>query len=233
MSVAETLYRLQQRDLRLDALRRRQRDIEAAMTEPASVLNARSTAAEARRRTETLQGELRNAELERQSLDTKITSEERRLYSGKVTSVKEMTSIESEIQSLRKRLGTLDDAIIETMMNIETAQVAQRTSSDKLAAIEQRWSAHLAGLREQQAAVGMELGEVVEQVAALRAAIAPRDLAIYDELRPKRAGRPVAPINRGRCEGCQVALPTASIDRARQGELAYCNNCGRILVAGV
>ena len=232
MSVVETLYRLQQRDLRLDALRRRKRDIEAAVIEPASVLTSRATAA-ATRQVETLQGSLRDADLERQSLNTKITSEERRLYGGKVSNVKEMTSIESEIQSLRRRLSTLDDRMLETMMALETAQAEQRTATDKLTAIERRWATHLAGLQEQQRAVEVELGEVETAIADLRATLPSDALADYDELRRKKGGRAVAAINRGRCEGCQVALPVANIDRARLGEIARCNNCGRILVAGV
>ncbi|MCW5881047.1 MAG: hypothetical protein KIS91_08975 [Anaerolineae bacterium] len=233
MSVVETLYRLQQRDLRLDALRRRKRDIEAAVIEPASVLNSRATAASTLRQVEALQSNLRDADFERQSLNTKIASEEQRLYGGKVSNVKEMTSIESEIQSLRRRLSTLDDRMIETMIALETAQAEQRSAADKLAAIEQRWATHLAGLQQQQRAVEVELGEVETAIADLRATLPSDVLADYDDLRRKKGGRAVAAINRGRCEGCQVALPIANIDRARLGEIALCNNCGRILVAGV
>lgn len=233
MSVVETLYRLQQRDLRLDALRRRKRDIEAAVIEPASVLNTRAAAAATARQVETLQGNLRDAELERQSLNTKITSEERRLYGGKVSNVKEMTSIESEIQSLRRRLSALDDRMLETMMALEAAQTDQRAAAEKLIALEQRWATHLAGLQQQQRAVEAELGEVEIAVTGLRAGLPSDALADYDDLRRKKGGRAVAAIHRGRCEGCQVALPIANIDRARLGEITHCNNCGRILAAGV
>jgi uncharacterized protein len=233
MPVAETLYRLQQLDLRVDALRKRERDIHHALAEPASVLNVRATAAETQRALDTLQKGLRDAELERQTLDTKIKSEETRLYSGRISNVKEMTGIEHELESLKRRLGKLDDAMLETMFAIEQAQATQTTASAKLAQIERRWASHAAGLREQLAAVESELAELAQTTHALRDEVGPTDLDIYDRLRQSKGGRAVARIVQSRCEGCQVTLPNIDISRARQPTpLAFCSQCGRVLLAG-
>jgi len=233
MPVADTLYQLQQRDQRSDALRKRQRDIHTALAEPASVLNARTTAAEAQRALGALQTTLRDAELERQTLDTKIKSEEKRLYGGKVTNVKEMTGIEHEIESLKRRLSKLDDGMLETMFEIEQGQATQATATAKLAQIERRWEAHVAGLHEQLVAVEAELASLTTEISDLRGDISATDLAIYDRLRDSKHGRAVARIVMSRCEGCQVTLPNIDIARARQpSPLAYCSQCGRILLAG-
>jgi predicted nucleic acid-binding Zn-ribbon protein len=233
MPVADTLYRLQQRDLRRDTLLKRQQSIHAALTEPASVLNARTSAADTRQAVATLQATLRDAELERQALDSKLKSEEKRLYGGKVTNVKEMTGIEHEIESLKRRLSKLDDGMLETMFAIEQGQAAQATAATKLAQLERRWEAHVAGLHEQLAAVEAELATLATEITTLRADVDAPNLAIYDRLRETKNGRAVARIVSSRCEGCQVTLPNIDISRARQpAPLAYCSQCGRILLAG-
>lgn len=231
MSVAEALYRIQQRDQRTDALRRRQRDIQAAMAEPASVLDTRSAARQAQQTLHNLQSQLQDAELERQSLNTKISAEEKRLYSGRVTNIKEMTGLESEINSLKKRLTRLDDTILETMLAIEEAQTVHTTARDKLEKIERRWNTHLANLREQLAAVEGELVELSAELKTMRAELSAVDLNVYDLLYRAKGGRAVSHITQGRCEGCQVALPNVDIAAARQPGLAYCSHCGRILLS--
>lgn len=232
MTTAEQLYRLQQRDQRLDALRKRQRDIQAAMNEPAAVLDVRAAADSAEKSLAALQSDLRHAELERQTLDQKIQSEEKRLYSGRINNSKELINLEQEINSLKRRRTRLDDQMLETMFAVEEAQQTQTASAAKLTNIERRWHTHLANLREQLAAVETELAELEAETAALRETFAPGDLATYDELRRKKGGRAVAHIVSGRCEGCQVALPMLIISQARQPTLAFCNQCGRILLAG-
>lgn len=232
MTTAQQLYRLQQRDQRLDALRKRQRDIQAAMNEPAAVLDVRTAAATAQQSLAGLQSDLRHAELERQTLDEKIQSEEKRLYSGRINNSKEIMSLEQEIASLKRRRTRLDDQMLETMFALEEAQKTQTAATTKLTTIERRWHTHLANLREQLTAVEAEITELEVETEVLREKVAPGDLATYDELRRKKGGRAVAHIVSGRCEGCQVALPMLDISRARQPALAFCSQCGRVLLAG-
>ena len=232
MTTAQELYRLQQRDQRLDALRKRQRDIQAAMNEPAAVFDVRTASATAQQSLTALQGDLRHAELERQTLDQKIQSEEKRLYSGRISNSKEIMSLEQEIASLKRRRTRLDDQMLETMFALEEAQKTHTAAATKLTNIERRWHTHLANLREQLTAVATEIAELEVETSALRENVAPGDLATYDELRRKKGGRAVAHIVSGRCEGCQVALPMLDISRARQTALAFCSQCGRILLAG-
>ncbi len=230
MPAADALYHLQARDLRADGLRRRQRDIQSGLVEPASVLAARAAAQEASGRVEALQRELRTAEMDRQNLTGKIKGEETRLYSGRVTNVKEMTGIENEIVSLRRRLAQLDDQTLETMFSLETAQAEQKAAAERLAHIEERWRAHQERLRGELGAVETELASLTAEIEAARTGLRTSELGVYDDLRRRKGGRAVARVISGRCEGCQVTLPRADIERARQLALTYCSQCGRILL---
>ncbi len=57
-------------------------------------------------------------------------------------------------------------------------------------------------------------------------------LPIYDALRPRKGGRAVAVLlEGGACSACRVAASPGKMASARDGdELAYCENCGRILL---
>lgn len=230
MPVADALYHLQARDLRTDGLRRRQRDIQAGLVEPASVLSARAAAQQTNERVEALQRDLRSADMDRQSITAKIKSEEARLYSGRVTNVKEMTGIENEIVSLRRRLGQLDDRTLDMMFRLETAQAEQQAANERLAHILERWKAHQERLRGELAAIETELASLTGEIDAARAQVNAAQLEVYDDLRQRKGGRAVARVIAGRCEGCQVTLPMVDIARARQLTLTYCSQCGRILL---
>ncbi|MFN8482216.1 MAG: hypothetical protein U0768_04025 [Anaerolineae bacterium] len=230
MPAADALYHLQARDLRADGLRRRQRDIQAGLAEPASVLAARAAAQAAGERVETLRRNLRNADMDRQTVTGKIKNEETRLYSGRVTNVKEMTGIEHEIASLRRRLGQLDDQTLEMMFQLETAEAEQRAAAERLAHIEERWTAHQERLRGELGAVEAEMAGLTGEIEAARAGMLAAQLDVYDDLRRRKGGRAVARVIGGRCEGCQVTLPMVDIARARQMSLTYCSQCGRILL---
>jgi predicted nucleic acid-binding Zn-ribbon protein len=55
-------------------------------------------------------------------------------------------------------------------------------------------------------------------------------LHTYDALRPRRAGRAVARVDGDTCAVCLVTVSPSRLAAARDGdELAYCENCGRIL----
>jgi predicted nucleic acid-binding Zn-ribbon protein len=57
-------------------------------------------------------------------------------------------------------------------------------------------------------------------------------LHTYDTLRVRRGGRAVARIDGDTCAVCLVAISPSRLAAAREGEqLAYCENCGRILLS--
>ena len=56
---------------------------------------------------------------------------------------------------------------------------------------------------------------------------------VRDAARRAKAGRAVARVERGTCQGCRITLPTHLVQRVRAGGmLVQCPSCERILVAG-
>ncbi len=150
-----------------------------------------------------------------------------------MSSAKELESLQSEIASLNRRQGVLEDAEIEIMERLEEAQNesaaldAERESvgkkaQDLQAARDAAWSQidhdTTAGRDERQ---------------ALAAGIPADLLALYEKIRADRGGIGAAALRQRRCEGCMMQLDAAELGRI--GGLApdvvvRHEECRRILV---
>jgi predicted nucleic acid-binding Zn-ribbon protein len=154
------------------------------------------------------------------------------LDAGQVSSPKELENLQSEIVSLERRQGDLEEVVLEVMEQAE--EVTRRSTA---LSAEQ---AELAGRRDEIAtrrdAAFAEIDEQAGKARDSRAAIAgdlPADLLdLYDRLRAQH-GVGAAALRNGRCEGCHLSLNKVDLGRIRAAppdEVIRCEECRRILV---
>ena len=163
----------------------------------------------------------------------RIDRDRERLDGGKVSSAKELESLQAEIASLGRRQGSLEEVVLELMEKIEAAQGRRDT-----AAAEAETSA--AAVAEVTARRDTALKEIEEQAAKASAARAsaaadvPADLlTLYDKLRGQLGGVAAAMLRRGKCEGCNESLSTVELNEIRAAapdEVVRHEECRRILV---
>jgi predicted nucleic acid-binding Zn-ribbon protein len=72
------------------------------------------------------------------------------------------------------------------------------------------------------------LAEVKGERNRLAEQIDSEALNVYERIRLAR-GQAVVKVERGRCLGCHITVPTSQWQRAKAGDLIQCNNCSRIL----
>jgi predicted nucleic acid-binding Zn-ribbon protein len=53
-------------------------------------------------------------------------------------------------------------------------------------------------------------------------------LSTYERIR-LATGQAVVKVEKGRCLGCHISVPTSQWQKARAGDLIQCNNCSRVL----
>ncbi|HYY43943.1 MAG TPA: C4-type zinc ribbon domain-containing protein [Actinomycetota bacterium] len=164
-------------------------------------------------------------------LDKKIEREQGRLFSGGVSNPKELSSLQSEIEMLKRQRSALEDRLLEVMEKKEQT------------------AATLSSLQEEHSRVSAEAAEIDEQVSLLLQEIdaglaghgerrrelaqsLPEDLLkLYDQLRHTKGGVGAAALSGGACQGCHTQLPHREVERLRaEGGLQRCENCRRILV---
>jgi len=164
-------------------------------------------------------------------LEQKIAREEQRMFAGSVSNPKELSSLQAEVESLKRKKSRLEDDLLEMMESRESssATVARITSERDQASAE---ATELTGR------VGVLVADINAQLAQHSshrdqvAAGIPTDLlSLYEKIRTQKQGVGAAALEQGTCQGCHTKLPQKEIERMRaEGGLQRCDNCRRILV---
>jgi predicted nucleic acid-binding Zn-ribbon protein len=163
---------------------------------------------------------------------TRIDRDRARLDAGQVSAARELATLQSEIESLRRRQGDLEEVVLELMERKEELE----SRRDELTTERDSLGAQMATLAARRDAVIKEIDEQVGKASDQRRNIAaevPDDLlALYDQIRKSR-GVGAAALRAGRCEGCHLSLNTVDLNSIRASapdEVVRCEECRRILV---
>jgi hypothetical protein len=227
----EELYRLQQLDSERDAKQRRLVEIGEALEDDRALREAQQRLKRAEQKARTWQTKQRDLELEIESLSDKMARSEKRLYSGKVKNPKELSDLQAEIASLKRRRQKLEDTLLEAMINREEAEAERDAAQAHLQDVESNRAVRHADLRAERE----RLEQRLEEIDRRRESVAPRieapTLTSYERIRELKGGQAVARIRDDVCSACGVTVPPSMEWKLRQGELVYCDTCGRILVS--
>jgi uncharacterized protein len=186
--------------------------------------------------TETELGDLareeNRAERDVEQVRTRIDRDRSRLDAGQVSAARELASLQSEIESLRRRQGDLEEVVLELMERREglTSRLNELTGErhhlgTEMTAVAARRDAATTGIDEQVAKASGQRKEVAAEV--------PADLLkLYEQIRDAR-GVGAAMLRAGRCEGCHLTLNRVDLNQIRSSapdEVIRCEECRRILV---
>lgn len=171
-------------------------------------------------------------EAEVAALEAKIKHETDRLYGGEVSSPKELTSIQAELDGLRRRKSHIEDQLLDLMEKREAADAALAESKDRAALLQQQKDAAAAARDDAATHIASDLEARQAEREALVPRIPPEALEMYEDLRPKKEGVAIAALEGGVCRGCMVALSPVALDAIKRSDdpLVRCENCRRLLV---
>ncbi|MFC5822283.1 zinc ribbon domain-containing protein [Nonomuraea insulae] len=172
------------------------------------------------------------AESDVDAVRTRADRDQKRLDSGAVTSPRDLAGLQSEIASLHKRQGDLEEIVLEIMERREAAD----TQVTDLATRRDEIRAALSVAEDRRDAAFNEMDKESGEAQGRRTGIVgeiPADLlGLYEKLRVQY-GVGAAILRGGRCQGCKVALSIAEMNRikaAPHDEVLRCEECRRILV---
>lgn len=227
----EDLYQLQQIEMGMTSAQKRLNEIGTQLNNSESVNAARTLRDDAASKVPPLRTKQRNLELEIQSTQQKAKSTEEQLYSGTVKNPKTMQDMQHEIVALKRRVGELEDALLEVMVTLEDAEVQLQSAEDALGKATQE-SEHLnADLIREQASLTGKFAELKAKRESALKHIDPELLKAYTTLRQRRVPSPVALMQGRTCSVCGVEQTTSLAEEVRRGDrIVVCANCERILV---
>lgn len=231
MSRAKQLLQLQEieDDMRekLAALKK----IQAQLSDSPEVRQAQSqreAAASALAQARTAQ---RERELEVERLDAKLKQESDRLYGGSVKNAKEVDNLRKEVEALNRRRGTLDEAALKGMEQVEELIRALAEAERNLAGVESQRSGQVGDLEEKEQKLKRYIAARRRQREAILGQIPAGDLAVLRDVQNRKGGKGVTALREGAiCGLCGVTVSAAKLAQVRgRDELLLCGNCGRIL----
>ncbi|MCS7259840.1 MAG: hypothetical protein NZ765_03555 [Anaerolineae bacterium] len=230
MSRTQMLYDLQQTDLALEEIAQRLDQIAIQLSENSALRRAQQRATEAEAKLHACHAQTKDLDLELRSLTQRIEADEQRLYSGRVTNPKELTSLQNDVAALKRWREKKEESLLEAMEAEEEAKAQLAEARAALARVTEEWQSTQAKLSAEKECLEQRRSELQEYRRFLCSTLAESDLEIYNRLRVRKGGRAVAGVKNGVCQGCHVAPPLHQIQQASLGsELVFCNNCGRIL----
>ena len=164
-------------------------------------------------------------------LEQKISREEQRMFAGTVSNPKELSSLQAEVESLKRKKGGLEDQLLEVMEQREnsSATLARITSERDQASAEAQELTGTVGTLV--ADIDAQLAQHSSQRDQVAADVPPDLLALYEKIKDQKHGVGAAALAQGTCQGCHTKLPQKEIERMKaEGGLQRCDNCRRILV---
>ena len=231
MHPSKRLYQLQVLDLDRDAKYRRSKVVIASLNEPEALRSAAAALSSAQAEVARARARRRNQELETKTLEAKIANTEERLYSGRVRNPKELTDLQNDSASLRRHRATLDDHLIEAMIDVEEAENAEVQARNTLDKLQAEWQTNQSALTEERGKLEQDIAALTEQRQKSMTDIEPDHLETYKQLRHKYAGLAVAPIEGGGCTTCGVEISDRVLAKTGLTDsLSFCTNCDRILL---
>lgn len=225
------LYRLQEIDLSVQQKHKRLDEIAAQLADNKALAEAQRRVTENQHVLTPLQTHVRKLEQEIQGNSAKIRDTDETLYSGRVKNPKELQDMQHEIQSLKKRNQELEDTLLETMLQVDTADAALRESQQELATLQAQFEIANQSLIDEQKRLKSEGSALLKSREHLLPTIDAEVLKIYNSLRPRKNNHAVATLNNQSCSVCRVQQNMNVIQAVRKGDaLTYCSSCGRILI---
>ena len=232
--VAE-LYGLQKIDIMLARIGRRLRTIRDLIGDSPEVQQAREELGATEAELHTWQAKQMDAELESQSLKTRIEDSERRLMGGAVTNPKELEALQASVEALGRQRMAVEDHGVEALLMVEELTTSLAEKQRVLAAAQTNWETEQADLIAEETKLKRNYLVLKKQRAQLVHTLDQSLLKRYDTIRSRKGGVAVAELKGNNCSACNVTVPTGVASSARNPEsrsLTLCPSCGRILYAG-
>lgn len=179
-------------------------------------------------------------EVERAKVDSDVesvrarqTRDQQRIDQGLISNPKDLQHMQAEMESLQRRITSLEDQELEVMEQLEEAQNALTQLAEQAEAAQVRLTDVVAARTHKTGAIDTELAGVEAERAPLAAELPDDLLALYDRLRAAKGGVGAAELRARECGGCRLSIDAAElgvIRAAADDDVVRCEECQRILV---
>jgi uncharacterized protein len=191
---------------------------------------------EAKRAVESVKEHLKTNHDRRRELEKDVA-----LYQGRLTKFKdqlmavktnrEYQAIQHEIATAQSDLGSVEEKVLERMLEADELNAASKRAEAALAAQSKQIEAERKTLDQELVSTEASLKESTEARAALMKVLEPRLVALFEQVAKVRKGVAICSATRdGLCSLCHVRLRPSVFQQIRHNDtIVQCESCQRVL----
>ena len=229
MRPAQLLLQYQRLVERERALRENIERISSRLDADPEVVSKEEALASARSEQQAATERLQASDHERESHRTRLRTREKELMSGRIRNPSELMQMSEEVQHMKARFAEEEDAELQLMEAVETAEEAVRVATKELESERKRSAEEEPELRTELEAFQGELADVEAERDKVWDEVPQVARDTFGRVRVRPA---VSEVSGTQCSTCRVTVTSSGMQTLRKGldDLVRCENCGRILV---
>ncbi len=228
MSLPEQLHKLQQIDLELQRKQQELDETKNRLSDNKALVAAESRLSSEEEQLADLRTKQKTSEWELEDLQEKARQTSSRLYGGTTKNPKELVNLEKEAVMLRSQISRKEDPLLGLMSQAEAIEARVNAGAEEFGRLKEEWQQRQETLGLRKSEVETVLGRLGETRAGLANQIDSEVLDLYERIRLTKE-LAVVKVERGRCQGCHITIPTSQWQKAKAGNIIQCSSCNRIL----
>lgn len=225
------LRKLQDFDLEIEAIEDESELQEASLEEQETLFTSLSEALDAQReKLEETRSLMRQKKIELQENDDDSHSHKDK--QARVSSARELSAIEKEIESLRRRRAQLEEEYETLSDAVSDAEDDVSEKQEKVEALEKELTAQRKIVDKDAKSAEKRISKLEKDRAELKDDFPKASAAIarYEFICTRLPGRVIVPARDGACTGCNMMVPPQVYNELQIGEkVIQCPSCKRIL----
>jgi len=161
----------------------------------------------------------------------KIKKNEEKLFSGTITSAKELLNYQEEIKLLKQNNDGVESKAIEFMISIDDLKPKIKEIEKSKAQINSEIEIVKKEVDEKTKVINEAVKKLREKRTAVISGIPKDVLTKYEETKIKKGGIAVAVLKDKFCDICNMEIPSGEADKIKDLNKFYkCPLCGRMLI---
>jgi hypothetical protein len=228
MSLVGQLHKLQQLDIELQRNQQELNEVANHLSDDKALVATEARIVSQKDHLDGAKKKQKSSEWELEDLQDKVRQINGRLYGGKTKDPKELVNLEKEVKGLKSQIRTKEDALLEFMSQAEEMETGAKTTAGELESLKKEREQRQQTLGPRKNELEIVLADLKRERKRLVEQINSEAFNIYERIR-LAMGQAVVKVEKGRCLGCHITVPTSQWQKVRAGDLIQCNNCGRIL----
>ncbi|MBA32224.1 MAG: hypothetical protein CL748_06970 [Chloroflexi bacterium] len=231
MSLSNSLISLQQTDQQLIEKKQTFVTLQNEIQNQGGLIKLRDKCEKQKQQELEAKVEVARLQSEFNTLKSKVSEIEQRLYGGSITNVKELNAIEIEYSSMRRNLAQVEESIPSNEKIAAEANEKFTEYTKQLKENEQDWKLRLVKIHGEAKVIKDEYNNMLIERKKVQSGISKEYLDHYNRISKSNPGSAIVKVDRGVCQGCLVKLPMSELNKIRLSETPITGSCcSRLLI---